>query len=228
MSYAPGLVVGPEEGGVERERLAEGQFEARLDREPEAVRGLGGAVAGLEVLGRRLLIEELAARVDALDPHAPLEIGTKALLGPEDAGDAGRTSRGAPIPRRGATASPSRERWGPRPGPSSRTAGPCRNATFRTALPRDPEIPSWKGGFWRNVPVLAVGRPEAEAAVEVPGGRWRGERRSGGARRGRGLCGRRGLGGGGARRARGLRGGGNRQARGEHDGAQRPKLNKHV
>ena len=207
----PGLVVGPEAADVEGERLAERPLEPRLQREADAVRGLGGAVAGLEVLGRGLLIEQLAARMDALDPHAALQVGAEARAGPEDAGDAeGRLETGPLL----VGSEPQRLRLGGDVGVLGRVHRPELQANAeappagRTLL-RDPSLPL--DGLLEDVPVLAVGCSEAEAAEEMPAGRRLGERR-----------------GVWARRALSLGGGGDRQARGEHNGVQCPKFNRHI
>ena len=219
----PGVVVGVEPADVEGERPAERPLEARLDREPDPVRGVRRALAGLEPVGR-LVVEESAPRVDALERHVGHEIGAEALAGPEDAGDAQGRFEARPL----LVGEPQVQRLGGDVGVVGRVHRPEHQARAeapraRRALLRDPELPLQ--GLLEDVPVLAVGGPEAETAVKVPGGRRVGERGGGGARRARAR-----RGGGWWRRhgRRGLGGGGRRQARGDRKGAKRPNLVRHL
>ena len=192
----PGLVEGPEGGDVERESLAEGHLEARLESEADAVGGRGRAVAGLEVLGRGLLPEQLAAWVDALDPDAALEVGPEAPARVEDApGAEGRLEAG-PLQVGG---EPRLGRFRRDVGIVGRVHRPelqvhAEEPLARRAPLRDADVPL--DGLLEHVAVLAVRRAEAEGSVQLPGGRRRGVRRRKKARSVR--CGRR----------RGLRAGG--------------------
>ena len=194
----PGVVVGVEEGGVEGELPAERPLEPGLDGEADAVRGLGGAVAGLEVLGRGLLVEQLAARVDALDPHAALEVGAEGRRRPEDAGEAEGRLEARPF----LVGEPQLFRLGGDVRVVGRVHRPELQAEApapraRGALVLDPDLPL--EGLLEDVPVLAVGGSEAEAAVEVPLVGGPGEDGARGGQRGGGGGGRGRRGGSGAR-----------------------------
>src|SRR5262245_14851227 len=73
--------VGERRREVERDTAIEGPLEAGDEADAPSVRGLRGAAAEHEVFGKRLLVEEVAARVEPRQAAAHLEVGLDAPVG---------------------------------------------------------------------------------------------------------------------------------------------------
>ena len=130
--------------------------------------------------------EQLAPRVDALDPDAALEIRAEAAARVEDAGDAQGRLEACPL--QVGRASHLSTTPGSMFGILGRVHRPelqvhAEEPLARPALLRDADVPI--EGLLEHVAVLAVSRAEAEGSVDLPGGRgrrvgrrWRGSARS--------------------------------------------------